>query len=250
MRLQIVSFALVAGACNASSGPTAPSALVGLAIQPASVVLHVGSSATLSAVGTYSDHHTAPIAASWSSDNSTVAVVDSFGRVTAMRIGGGRITASSAALSATVDIIVTPLDNASWSGDFSGTWSGMSLELKCTWLGGPGPSPCEGHYNGGLRLATTLVIRQDRNAATCAMTIGGIDKLTGTLTGWVSSDAHLYLLGQVAGDEAGIARIDDADFTVSPAGTLVGTYAWTNTFRNAFGDQRLVENWRLLDLTR
>jgi hypothetical protein len=209
--------------------------------------IHVGSTTTVSALGSYADGHTAPVMATWSSDNTAVATIDAGGRLTAIRLGRAGITAAFESMTASTEIIVTPAPGASWSGDFSGTWTGDSTEVSCTRLSGPGPSPCEGQERGGGRFPTTFVIHQNASAVTAGATV---NIFSGTLEGWVDDSGHLYLTGQLSEGEGGTSRLRDADFTISPAGTLVGTYSWTRTFTNAFGAQILRQDWRLLDLTR
>jgi hypothetical protein len=202
---------------------------------------------TLSAVGRYDDGRTAPVPATWSTDNAAVATVDQSGRLTAVRIGHTAVTAISENLSATQDAAVNPGPNAPWVGEFSGTWSGDSTELSCSRISGTGPSPCEGQERGGGRFPTTLTIRQQANAVT-SQTLMNV--FTGTLTGWVDGTGHLYLSGQVSQVEAGVSKLRDSDFSISPGGTLVGTYSWIRTFTNAWGQQVLRQDWRLLDRTR
>jgi hypothetical protein len=204
----------------------------------------------LMAMARYGDGHTGPANVVWSTDNPAVATVDPRGVLTAMRIGRATISATLDAVSAGLDVSVVPLAGGAWSGDFSGTWTGQSERTKCTWLGGPGPSPCRGLENGGDRRDTRFDVQQNQNSTNAEATIGGISALRGSLAGWVDETAHLYLLGTISNPEAGTAQLTDADFTISATGNLIGTYSWTRTFQNAFGAQKVHEDFKLLALTR
>lgn len=205
---------------------------------------------SLTAIAQYADAHAAVADVSWSSSNPSVADVDSSGNLTAVGIGTATVSASAGRVTGIAPITVSTIPGGNWL-DVSGTWSGAdSLELSCTWLGGPGPSPCEGQYNGGARDPTTLVVQQVADAAACRASIGVMGAFSGTLVGSVGVDGHVRLAGTVAGQEVGVARIDDADFSLDSSGSLVGTYSWTRTFVNGFGVQKVVQTWRLEALAR
>jgi hypothetical protein len=242
---------LLASGCNSTTAPTnpAPKGLIGIAVQPNSVSLHIGMTANLIAIGQYANAHTEPIRVAWSTSSPGVVQIDNSGALRATGIGAATITAISSPFTATANVTVSGTPEGTWP-DFSGTWSGDSLELNCNWLGGPGPSPCEGHYNGGAKLSTLLSIHEAADAVTCEVTIGGINKFLGTLVGSIDRAGHLHLTGAVSGEEVGVAVVESADLSLSSAATLVGTFTWTNTFTNGFGVQKLHEDWRLLDLVR
>jgi hypothetical protein len=76
-----------------------PATLVSVAVTPPARKIHVGTSATFRATGTFSDGKAFPLAGAvtWSSSDTTVATVDATGRATGVAAGAVSITATDTA---------------------------------------------------------------------------------------------------------------------------------------------------------
>ncbi|MEW5251396.1 Ig-like domain-containing protein [Microbulbifer sp. 2201CG32-9] len=81
---------------NTATVTVTSAVLTSIQVTPAIVSLPKGNSEQLTAVGTFSDGSTLDItnSASWNSDNTAAATVDSLGEVTAVEVGSADITAS------------------------------------------------------------------------------------------------------------------------------------------------------------
>lgn len=92
----------------ATPDPTAP-ALIELAVAPAEVVLEIGATQQLDAIGRFSDDSTGDLtgSAAWGSGDAAIASVDDAGLVTAVAPGQTTVTGTVEGIEDTVDVLVT-----------------------------------------------------------------------------------------------------------------------------------------------
>ncbi len=90
--------------------------LKSIAVTPASPQVAVGGTVQLTATGTYVDNSTQDITstATWSSDNTSVATVNSAGTVTGVAAGSTTVHAASGSINGSVNLTVTPANLAAW----------------------------------------------------------------------------------------------------------------------------------------
>ncbi len=106
--------ATIQGQVGSSVITVTPAALVSLSLRPGSLSLSRGSSAGLTAIGTYTDGTTADLTAqvTWTSADATIASVSNgvgtSGVVQAVAVGDTVITARSGAITITATVSVTP----------------------------------------------------------------------------------------------------------------------------------------------
>src|ERR1700733_5279889 len=98
------------GAINASTTLTVTTALVSIAVTPASPAIGKGATQQFTATGTYSDgtQQNLTSSVSWTSSSTTVATITSGGLATGVGAGSTTIQASSGSISGSTTLTVTP----------------------------------------------------------------------------------------------------------------------------------------------
>lgn len=135
-----------------------------------------GHTTNATATARKADGTTEVVAATWSSDRTTVATVSPTGLVTAVGSGTANIVASYQGLTGSAPFSVTP--------DFSGTWRGTLRFASCEGFGDP--RTC-GHFNPvGTTGDMTLVFTQDGNG------VQGTFDFTYQGTYWHSPAYHFW----------------------------------------------------------
>jgi len=125
-----------AGEKSASCRVTVTTPVTNVSLDQSSLSLEVGQSATLTAT-VYPDDAT-DRSVSWTSSDSSVASVDAFGKVTALKKGSAVITAAAGGKSATCKVTVKNIPFGISPKEVSFSGAGGSFEIKVT---------CSGNYH-------------------------------------------------------------------------------------------------------
>lgn len=187
--------ALIATACGGDSSPSAPSPTTAAAAAPTVSALRIdgldalrtGMSTNYTATVTLSNGTTQTVTPTWSSSSSSIALVDSNGRVTGQSHGQATLTATHQGVSTTKAVSVV--------ANFGGQWSGIYVMRACDQSGvfatigycqglGPVGSP------GPIALSLTQG-GNDQSQLSGAISFGG--SVTGTVTGNVTADARMVI---------------------------------------------------------
>jgi hypothetical protein len=148
------------------------------------------ASEPLTAVATMANGTTENVAATWSSDNASIASVDASGRVTGAGSGQAVISAIYSGLTATRSLRVVPDYQGRWSGDHSvptcvddGDWAMVDF--------------CKDILEDNMLFGLDLVLTQNRDTATGTLDIGF--EPPGTLQGSIQVNGDLGLAGTFIG---------------------------------------------------
>jgi Big-like domain-containing protein len=138
-RCRALGVVVLTAACGGvNTTPTTTSAPTLLTITPATALIIIGRSQTLSAFVVLADGSGHTIQAEWSIDRPTVATIESTGILTGVGPGIAVITAKASGRIATQSVRVLP--------NYDAVWDGSARVVECTG-GDPGvctPSPCAG----------------------------------------------------------------------------------------------------------
>ena len=154
MRLRASSCALlVAILSGCSDGPSTPTPQppTALTVTLGLSSVFTGHTTTATATAKKADGTTEVVAATWSSDRTSVATVSSSGLVTAVGAGTANIVANYSGLTGSAPFSVTP--------DFSGTWTGTAQLLSCEPF--PDPRTCSRFVPDGSIAEVKVVLAQD-----------------------------------------------------------------------------------------
>jgi hypothetical protein len=178
---------LALAACESSS-PTAPTSGT-LQVTLTASIVRMGDTATATAV-----QAGAPVGATWSSSDGSVATVSATGVITARRAGRATITATTGTASGAATVRVVP--------DFAGSWAGplFRAQVSCA------PASAAPVCVPGTPPATLLA------PATLSLTQTGGD-VSGTLVDGVEPLVTIPLQGRVADDDV---LVLDGGSTVPP----------------------------------
>lgn len=251
--LTVAAMALGCGSTppTAPSPPTppAPAVLTGISIVPPLSEVTLGKAVTLQAIGRFSDGREQAMAATWRTDNPIVLEADGTGALTTHRLGAATITANVEQFSDARRIWVTPVPDAPWQGDFSGTWDGQFRTVTCDRISGPGPSVCRSEVGGIFPIR--LELAQQRNSISGSFGIYSNLKARGTVTGWVDGAGNLVLDGMFFLEEGDVqGRVYNWGSHLDSTGRMIGAFSTNERFTNAFGPQVLELRAELIGLTR
>ena len=213
--LRAVLLATVAAlaACDSKdSNPTTPSPTVSsVSISPATDFLKLKAQERFTLTAQLSTGATEQVTATWGSDNTAVATVDSGGLVTAVGVGAATISAEYQGRRATRSIRVLP--------DYAGLWVGDFFVASCEVQ-----PPLPGSFCNPI-LRTTFPARLDivqtSNVVSGTWTLQ--EDATGTVTGDILDNGHLRLTGSVF--LGGVTTsISDWDSVTSDNQTMTGGF--------------------------
>lgn len=166
--------------------PTTPTpTTASVAIAAGTDMIVIQGTAALTASATMSDGSSKPgVSAAWTSDATSVATVDSSGKVTGIGSGQATITATYDNLKATRTIRVVP--------DYQGRWTGEYRVLTCEDSGDFRDDEwCKGSLaKGTIRVSMTLT--QSRDTVTGSWTH---DIMSGTTQGSIETAGTLVMNG-------------------------------------------------------
>lgn len=233
LRLLAAPFAAVAVAACGGGGDKSPSApsppaqttpatptVTSLRIEGLDAI-RTGFFADYTATATLSNGTTQTVTPTWTSSNSSIAGVDSNGRLTGFNHGSITLTATHQGASATKNVSIVINFGGTWSGryvirvcDQSGAFAAIRY---CQNLGGVGSQ-------GPMGLSLTQA-GNDRTQITGAISFG---TLTGNVTGNVTGDGRLVLGSNFTVTSSGITftfRIGGWETRVSGASNMTGRWA-------------------------
>jgi len=179
-------------ACGGGGGgsPTNPTpvtptpTVVSLSISPATDLVTIQGTVTLSATATMSDGTTKTASGTWASDAAPVATVDGTGKVTGVAPGQATVTVTYENVKATRAIRVVP--------DYQGAWTGEYRILTCEDTGDfRADEWCEGSLEKGT-IRVSLTLTQARDTVTGSWTH---DIMSGTTQGTVETSGTLVMNG-------------------------------------------------------
>ncbi len=177
--LVTIAVAAMLAACN-KDNPASPSGTV--TISPSTDLIKNKSSESFTANAASSDGTTRAVQASWSSDATTVATVDSNGRVTGVGPGESTIAADYQGTRATRRLRVVP--------DYQGTWQGGWRLTQCASDGDWSRSTiCQDLHNGDV-FVLSLTLSQSRASVTGTIDLGD---LPGPAQGSIGTGGQLAL---------------------------------------------------------
>lgn len=252
--MSVLLMALALGSCKSpiapSRTPTRPDVPDVLFITPTTDALKLAETQALSAVVVSGDGSRRPVSATWSSDAPDVAAVSDDGRVRGISLGTTQIHAAFETMSA-----VNPLRIVS---DYAGSWSGEYHFVGCTKVSGEGPDVCRLFLgNTGVKLPLMVIVNQAGASVTGTLNLfTNNHKLleAGPIEGIVDMSNALTLSGHtrsVDRTEHSETVIDNWRATLAADGNhLMGNFSLTQTFRNAWGVQKLIEQCELMNVTR
>ena len=242
----LVGCALGATGCERSpvGPPPSENVLVGLRIEPATTTLRVGTTRQLQLLAVYLDGSSAPVTGQdWTSTPNGVAIIDTQGNVTALRLGIATVSTSFSNFRAALVLSITNEEAGGPFDSFSATWNGEALNESCIRLVGPGPSPCRVGHTFGF----SLTLNQSGYSLSGALSLGGAE---GSVQGWRDVFGRIFLTGKLQSPETAV-EITDWSTLVSPPGIgMTGTFEFVEKFTNSFGAQVLVQAYRLVDVRR
>ena len=174
-------------ACGGGGGgsTTSPSATVtSLGISPGTDTLKLRASESFTANATMSNGTTNVVTATWRSDNTSVATIDSTGRATGVASGRATITAEYQGLSANRTLRVVP--------DYQGTWRGFLSMRSCSATGDWQLADVCGDLTAGDQDTLSLTLSQQSANVSGTIDIGGF---AGPITGTIADNGSLSLTG-------------------------------------------------------
>lgn len=215
----LVLASLVAAACDKSS--TAPSITVSsLVVSPATDLLKIGGTEKFSVTATLSSGAVQGVTPAWTTDNPSVATVDSSGVATGVGAGQATITASYQGKSSSLLIRVVP--------DYAGRWAGTWAMKSCSVQGGFRADWCntvQGSFPARLELLQT----RDYVSGTWTL-----QESTGNVQGTVAANGHLNLTGTTL--QSGVTvTIGSWDSMTTDNRTMTGSFTLTWTVPNVSG---------------
>lgn len=168
------------------------------------------------------------VAATWQSDNVSVASIDGSGRATGVGSGLATITADVEGLHATAAVRVVP--------DYHGRWEGMTRLTGCT-ADGDFRDACTGAIGSGMSLTTSIT--QNRDAISGEVDFDGAK---GPVSTSVQVDGRIVTTGKLALIVDGIAF--DVDLSEWET-TSVDNQRMSGRFRLGVRHARLAGSWNL-----
>jgi hypothetical protein len=202
----LVSFCV---ACSGSASPSAPTPPPIVTVQPTVQAINVtmpgllvvGTSELGSATSTMSNGAVQGVSGSWSSDNNSVASVDSSGRVTPNANGRTFIRLTAAGIQGTREIRVVP--------NYQGRWFGQGQVIGCTQSGVWLQINACGSFPNGRTLSFTLTLTQaTRDVVSGSFARGQLQGASFTIP--VESDGAITFGAQVVGGPPGVATLTES----------------------------------------
>jgi Bacterial Ig-like domain (group 2) len=187
--------ALIVTACGGDSSPSAPSPTTAAPAAPTVSALRIegpdalrtGVSVGYTATATLSNGTTQTVTPTWSSSSSSIAAVDSSGRVTGQSHGQATLTATHQGVSTAKAVSVV--------ANFGGQWSGVYVMKACDQSGVFATIEyCQGLGPVGSAGPIALSLTQggnDQSQLSGAISFGG--SVTGSVTGNVTADARMVI---------------------------------------------------------
>ena len=217
---------VVLAACGGGEGGPGPGPgptrlPASLAISPATDLVKLRASETLTAVATMTNGTTETVTATWSSDNAGVASVDASGRVTGAGSGQAAISAVYSGLTAVRPLRVLP--------DYQGRWSGDHSVANCVadgdWLSA---GFCQEMLNQGPLFSLGLVLTQNRDAVTGTIDVGG--DTPGAIEGPIRMNGDLAVGGTFVATVDGVSlevTVSDWETRTSDNQRMTGRFRMT-----------------------
>ena len=197
------------GGCSKSPSTPTPQPPTALTVTLGLSSAFTGHTTTATATAKKADGTTEIVAATWSSDRSSVATVSSSGVVTAVGAGTANIVATYQGLAGAAPFSVTP--------NFAGTWTGTAQLLSCE--GFQDPRTCNNFVPAGSTAEVTVVLSQDGVGVRGSLDLrtvpppnsqlgGGPQHYVGELSGSFDSEGVLSLEGPTKRDSPPLGWID------------------------------------------
>jgi hypothetical protein len=184
--LLVVATTVACGGSKGGNDLTGPSGTqpTSLSITPGADLVTIRGTETFTVTATFSNGSTGPVGATWSSDNTSVASVESGGRVTGAGPGRATISASYSGMQATRQLRVVPDYAGRWTGDAQVTGCGDDGDWRRVGF-------CADVGTGGV-FPTILALTQDRDHVTGT---GSFDEMSGPVQGAIRTSGHIGLDG-------------------------------------------------------
>lgn len=250
-RLIVILSVPVASACggggSSPSTPVSPTpqapTVSGFAITTSGDTLLSGQGAQLTAETTMSDGSRQNVTsqAAWTSDNNTIAAVNSAGQVSALRHGTATVNAAYQGRNA--QKLVNVISN------FQGTWIGDYNVRVCDSSGVFRAAGWCDSFNPGRTLPISGGWTQNFERVTGTLSLG---QLSSTLSGAVSSDGRLTgsAVGNTTSGSLTVSQnIGGVDFRLTTNTAIAGSFAVSWTASGLTGNGYMEGNIRILTRT-
>lgn len=183
--------------------------------------IRTGFFSDYTATATLSNGTTQTVTPTWTSSNSSVATVDSSGRLTGINHGTVSLTATHQGAAATKNVSIV--------ANFGGTWSGRYVMRVCDQSGAFATIRyCQGLGGVGSQGAMGLSLTQSGNDRTQISGAISFGSLTGNVTGNVTGDGRLVLGSNFTVTASGVTfsfRIGGWETRLSGSSNMTGRWA-------------------------
>jgi len=213
--------ALALAACSSTTTSDSPVAVASLDVNPSTVSVVVGQSATISAVPkSASGNSMTARPVQWSSSAPSVASVSGSGLVTGLAAGTATLTATSGGASKQVSVTVLPQTfvlSVSGAGNGDGTVTSTPAGISCSIVGGRAGAGCSANYTAGT--SVTLAA-----SASSGNAFGGwAGACTGTASCVIPVTSSRSVTATFSRAVAPVVTTDSADTINANSGRILGT---------------------------